>query len=419
MAVILNVAALSVALYFFYSQSKQQCPQVFVTAFLVRLIAAISLGLLYKYHYTAGDTWNYMNNSMMVTDYIKNDFGLFASFIWDEELTPELTQKLTLHDRSLLLVKLLTPIALITHGNYWLSSIYCAFISFVAAWVLFQTICNYYPQYAKATAVAFLYFPSVVFWSSGIIKETFAMACMAVITAIIIRLFNAKRLALLQVIFVLVCFYVVWRLKYYWAALFAVVILTTFLSYAIEKWKNLPFSLTWFTIFIFFAAIVTFLHPNFHINRIFEVIVENNQQFMSLSAPNEAIHFTDLQPTWQSMLLHAPLALFSGLFRPFLWEAHGLMALIASIENFAVLLLVFTWLFSQIKLPPRILLPLVMFCVLLCIFLTLSTPNFGTLSRYRIGFLPFLIFLLTAHNQTINKLFKRAPLYFYKFKVLK
>jgi hypothetical protein len=355
----------------------------------------------------------------VVTEYLKNDIGSFISFVWNEELTPELTQKLTLHDRSLLLVKLLTPITLITHGNYWLSSIYCAFISFAAAWFLFQTVCNYYPQHTNAMAVAFLYFPSVVFWSSGIVKETFAIAAMALIMAIAIRLFHVGRFGFLPFILVLVCFYVVWRLKYYWAALFAVVILTTILSYAIEKWKNLPFSLTWLTIFIFFIPLATFIHPNFHLNRIFEVIVENNQQFMLLSAPNEAIHFTNLQPTWQSMISNAPLALFSGLFRPFVWEAHGLMALIASIENFIVFLLVLSWLISQTKLTQHTLLPLVMFCTLLCIFLTLSTPNFGTLSRYRIGFLPFLIFLLIANNQIITKSFAIALQYFHKIKVLK
>lgn len=34
------------------------------------------------------------------------------------------------------------------------------------------------------------------------------------------------------------------------------------------------------------------------------------------------------------------------------------------------------------------------YIVLLCVFITLSTPNFGTLSRYRVGFIPYFVFLL-------------------------
>jgi hypothetical protein len=41
------------------------------------------------------------------------------------------------------------------------------------------------------------------------------------------------------------------------------------------------------------------------------------------------------------------------------------------------------------------------------------------LSRYRIGFLPFLIFLLIANNQIITKSFAIALQYFHKIKVLK
>jgi hypothetical protein len=42
------------------------------------------------------------------------------------------------------------------------------------------------------------------------------------------------------------------------------------------------------------------------------------------------------------------------------------------------------------------------YSVLLCIFLTLSSPNLGTLARYRIGFLPFFVFVLVYQNPLVN-----------------
>jgi hypothetical protein len=50
------------------------------------------------------------------------------------------------------------------------------------------------------------------------------------------------------------------------------------------------------------------------------------------------------------------------------------------------------------------LLPILIYCFVLCILLAISTPNFGTLSRYRIGFLPFFVFVLTYRNQVIEYL---------------
>jgi hypothetical protein len=42
--------------------------------------------------------------------------------------------------------------------------------------------------------------------------------------------------------------------------------------------------------------------------------------------------------------------------------------------------------------------------MLLAIFLALSTPNFGTLSRYKIGFFPFLVFLTLYKNPLLGKI---------------
>jgi hypothetical protein len=43
------------------------------------------------------------------------------------------------------------------------------------------------------------------------------------------------------------------------------------------------------------------------------------------------------------------------------------------------------------------------YVVFLCVFLALSTPNFGTLSRYRIGFTPFLWLLLLGGSGILSR----------------
>jgi len=45
----------------------------------------------------------------------------------------------------------------------------------------------------------------------------------------------------------------------------------------------------------------------------------------------------------------------------------------------------------------------------LAVFLALSTPNFGTLSRYRVGFIPFFVFLTACGNVLLERLQRRMP----------
>jgi hypothetical protein len=189
--------------------------------------------------------------------------------------------------------------------------------------------------------------------------------------------------------------------------LFGAVLLTTVGAFWIARKTKVRYGITWILMFIALSLFTTLLHPNFYLGRILGVIVENNQQFMVLSAIGESIQYTDLQASWQSMVLNTPNALFSGLFRPFLWEARGITAIAAATENTVLLILVLTGFTSFKKYHVKVSIPLLVYSIVLCVFLALSSPNFGTLSRYRVGFLPFFVLLVTAHHPWLLKLQRR------------
>ena len=84
-------------------------------------------------------------------------------------------------------------------------------------------------------------------------------------------------------------------------------------------------------------------------------------------------------------------------------------------ENTVVLLLAGSALYSFgdfIGSPYRLLIATVLlFAVVLATFLALSTPNFGTLSRYRVGFLSPLVTVLLFSNPFIASLLGRLQRY--------
>ncbi len=93
-----------------------------------------------------------------------------------------------------------------------------------------------------------------------------------------------------------------------------------------------------------------------------------------------------------------------------------MLQLIAAVENTIILLLSLVALANLKKLvqsPERLLLfSIVVYVALLCLFLTLSTPNYGTLVRYRVGFLPFYILLIAMENRLFNSAITFLNLYF-------
>ena len=132
---------------------------------------------------------------------------------------------------------------------------------------------------------------------------------------------------------------------------------------------------------------------------------------MTLTNSNNAIHYRDLSPSLNSVLLNVPQALVSGIFRPFVWEAHNVTSMAAGVENLILLILTLMAIPSMPKLfssPNRILvLAILTYILILATFLALSTPNLGTLSRYKVGFLPFLVYLLISQNQWIVRFIVR------------
>ncbi|HYG19779.1 MAG TPA: hypothetical protein VD816_12665, partial [Ohtaekwangia sp.] len=160
-----------------------------------------------------------------------------------------------------------------------------------------------------------------------------------------------------------------------------------------------------FTIPLYAASVI---HPNFYPERFLEVIVSNYESFIEISDPGDAIVYENLQPDAGHILWHTPKALLSGLFRPLLWESQNGLQLVIAMEN-TVLLICFIAAMASWKYVFRstyrvLIFSAIVYIFLLCVFLALSTPNFGTLVRYRVGFLPFFILLILIKNPLTRRL---------------
>ncbi|MBX2968417.1 MAG: hypothetical protein KF803_03525 [Cyclobacteriaceae bacterium] len=367
----------------------------------LKLSAGLVLGYVYSTHYTDSDTFNFFQDSLRLAEMAKANWREYVAYLWFEK-EPAFSGE----NRTLFFVKLVSVFTLLAQGNYWVVSLYFSLFSFAACWWFVWIIGRYYPNVKFAAILAFLLFPSSVFWSSGIIKESAAMTMLYVLLGIFLTVWQHKKFSWMQSVVLLIATWVLWSLKYYYAAVFFPVALSALLTRwfiqermrpsAVSAYREFVLLLVLMMVFVF---IVTFVHPNFYPQRILEVVVENYEAFRDKSDPEKMAHFHNLKPKVGSFLLNAPWALVSGLFRPFVWEASNIFSFLVSVGN--IILLGFTIFalrhFRRLTASPdRLLLfALIVYCASLCIFLTLSAPNFGTYVRYRVGFFPLFILLIS------------------------
>jgi len=106
---------------------------------------------------------------------------------------------------------------------------------------------------------------------------------------------------------------------------------------------------------------------------------------------------------------YAPAALLTSLFRPFLFEVHNIPALVNAVETTVLTILFARILFTRNLGKVRRQIadnPLLVFCVVFVvafgIAVGLASSNMGTLSRYRSPLLPFFVVLLLALGKPLR-----------------
>lgn len=411
---VFNLFLLLFLSYRIWKREKSSLRKIFWPALILKLSAGICLGLVYSYYYTVGDTFNYFDDGVTLARLARTDLVSYTSFLWSGDASFTIWSDLLYQQpRAMFLSKITSVFCLITHDNYWIISLYFSALAFACAWSLVKKITALYPSTKKAAIIGFLFFPSVVFWSSGLIKESLAMAALFFLSILFVKSWNKeKKWKVTEGLIGLVAVWLVWNLKYYYIAVFLPVALTALLArFLMERFSihSLPLKIgVWCFIFFIPLFVVSLLHPNFYLDRFIDVVVSSYNEFQAISDPEDLIHYNALKATPLSLVENMPWALLSGMFRPFVTEVHNVLQFLIAMENLVLLVLFLSAIIGLKKLKHTshrmVFFSIIIYCMILCIFLALSTPNFGTLSRYRVGFLPFLVFLLTVDNPLVAKL---------------
>lgn len=365
---------------------------------ILKIIAGLVLGLIYKYHYKGGDTFLYFQEAATIANYLIDHPFQFFQIYFNTDQVDVLANQIVFNrqPRALLFSKIVSVFYIFSGGNYWIISAFLSLINFLCIQLLVQEIGRKFEGLKKASAISFYFLPTFVFWTSGLLKESLAIGALAVAVGVVVRFSRIQKYSdFRHWIYLIISSVLLWKLKYFYAAIAIPILLALLVYHVISKTKKVH--LAWVLPgFLAGLLLVSYLHPNLYFSRVLDVIYKNYQLGIGASE-SLVIQYYNFDGSWHGFLLNLPIAFFSGLFRPFIFDISNPLQFVVALENLAVfiLLIVSMWKISfRIPLKNPFVIAASVYVSSLAVLLAFATPNLGTLSRYKVGYWPFFVLMI-------------------------
>lgn len=386
----------------------------FFPALTVKVIGALALGFIYQFYYHGGDTINYHSHGSRVIWEafmespilgIKIFFsqGKFEGELWD------ISDKIWYwrDPSSFKIIQIATIFDLITFSSYSGTAALFSVLSFVGAWMMFLTFYRLHPTALRLIAFSCLFIPSVVFWGSGILKDTVTLAFLGIATFYISKILNEKRIDIGVFLLLLLSFYVIYSIKKYILISFLAGIMVWVASVYFFKLRTLLSRILFVPIVILLCTFLTYFSinkvmaddPRYSLNALAKTAqvtaYDIRYGWGARSGNDQGSGYTlgDLDGTFVGMMKLAPKAINVTMFRPYLWEVKNVLMVLSALESLFTLIITIYVLFSVKGKVVNYAKSDVLFCLVFSVIFAfgvgVSTYNFGTLSRYKIPLLPY------------------------------
>ncbi|HSN59653.1 MAG TPA: hypothetical protein VLR49_01870 [Ferruginibacter sp.] len=329
-------------------------------------------------------------------------------------------------EANFFIIKLVAVFSFFTFGHYILINLFFSMFAFSGIWRLFRFFYEIYPALHKKLAIAILFLPTVVFWSSGALKDPICMGMLGWMTYCIYAGFYKKISIIKNGVFAVIAIWVLTIVKPYIVFAYLPFFVLYMLLLNIHVIKN-AFVKLMVILFIIGVSIGGFIlmsdrlqeeMGSFALEKLGESMLTQQTNFINMADRAESSFSLGVEydGSLGSLIRMAPAAINATLFRPYLWESKKISTLLSSLESLS--LMIFS-LFVLYKAGIRHFIftifkdPMVIFCfffsVLFALFIGATTLNFGTLVRYKIPCMPFFIIALILINEKSRAL-KKQPL---------
>lgn len=411
----------------------------FLVHFYWKVIMGLAFGLVYILYYERhGDTVFYWQGAKKLNlllldnpkaywheifstpprDYIPNYFarvGSPPSWIYSEP-------------NSWFVCKLANFLSFFSFGSYLTLNLFFSVLSTCISWRFFRYMNRILLTKTNYVALACLFIPSVAFWCTGLIKDTIAICTIFILTMSFLKLIRKEYRSIPGVLFnLVVSCYLLYSIRPF-LVICTVIPFLMILVFKANRNKSfvLKFLTRTFGILIAAGSILLYFNSTnsfgeFSAESVFQTAESIQKDMLNNTSYTGKRYYLSIEEfSGINLLLVAPEAIATALFRPFIWEADGIFMLLNGLENLLILYLCIRFFISRRHNPLNnqlrensFYLYALFLVLILGYFVGLTSGLFGTLVRLKTPIMPFFLLIIlykwTDPEKVLNQFKIREP----------
>lgn len=413
-----------------FKNRRNSLYKFYLPGLLAKIFGAVGFCIIYKFYYGYGDSLVYFKDSLILTEALKSDFYHASRVFFQgagETLyeTNYITHQMQLFNRdndTFTVVKIAAIVNLFSFSNYYGSTLIFSFLSYFGIWKFYQSIVKKFPKVKAEAAFAILFFPSVFFWGSGLMKDTLVIGFLGYFISAFIQIIEKKNYKPNVLGIAAISIIIIFLVKAY--VMFALVptIIIWWVMYENKNIKNKVIKLVILPVLISAGVILIGFSlqylSQFTKSYSLDTMLETAQSYQknhygdgTFTEEGQGSSYTlgEYDPTLWGIIKKFPAAVIVTYFRPFLWEVRNPVMLLAALESFFVLIITLYILIGLgIKKITKVLIehPFVLMSLIFSIFfgfaVGFTSYNFGALVRYKIPCIPFFLITLFVLNHELK-----------------
>ncbi|WP_343636884.1 hypothetical protein [Fluviicola sp.] len=416
------IVCIIIALAIYLRNAKNPDYRYFIPHFCWKIFLGIAFATFYVYTYGSGDTTAYYQGAECLKNLAYEDFGDYLHELISGPSRDYLPSYYNSHTgippiwvykepNSWFICKLASFFSFFTFNSYLALNLIFSFISTLITWRFFLFARSFLQVKVRYVAISILFIPTVGFWCTGLLKDTVVYCASLVLFMNLIKLLNG--ISLKNILFILLASYIIGSTRSF--VLISILIpffITVFFQYS----RRAPFTIRLATRMIGIGMSVLLVFVYFRFSSSFEELSSQNlistaetiyndfQQNQGYTGKRYDLGITEF--TAVNMLRATPTAIFTAIYRPFIWESNSFFMLLNGLESLVLLYFTLKLFRKRDKtLPPmsekaRIFFTICLFsCLIMAFFVGLTSGLFGVLVRLKAPLLPFFL-LFVFHRIT-------------------
>jgi hypothetical protein len=398
-------------------------------AFIIKMFCCIVMSLLFNFYYGYGDTFGYFTGGGQIRNaFLDNPkYAFELIFKPGNECSPKALEHFEFltgpqfdNSDSNNMIRMAGITSIAGMGAYLPMAFILATLGLIGTWNIYKVFYAEFPKYYSKIAIACLFAPSAMLWSSGVIKDTVCIFALGICVSAMYNLLKGRHF-IRSIIGGVSGAVLLLLLKDYLFYTFIVCLVVVFFYFKLIKNEKpaIRYGFRALSVLGLIAFIFWYSSNSAYVAEAFfegfqkktEVLqtamTQSNEE--SGGAGYTISNVDDTSPL--GILRSFVISLGTTFFRPFLWECRNPIMFFNALESFAVMILVlyllvktkvygfFTFAFSN-----QVLLFAFLYAIMLGALVGFVSFNFGTLVRYKMPLVSLLYtFLTLMYEKTREK----------------